>query len=707
MAQAAQAMGLSELMAPKAVAIVGASADPARIGGRPVDYFRQAGFRGALYPVNPNRNEVQGYKAYASVADLPGPIDCALLAVPAAQLLDALEAVAAKGARAAVIFTAGFAEIGAEGAALQAELAGRARALGVRLLGPNCLGMFHAAIGHCPTFTSALQNGMLEPGRVGLVTQSGAYGTHLLELARARRIGVNYWVSTGNEADVGVAEVIGFLVDDPGTDVIGVYLEGVNHAALLFEALEAARRAGKPVALMKVGTSAAGAAAAASHTASLAAADDVFDAAMREFGVARCRTTDELLDVIYAASRAPLPRGRRLGILTISGGAGVILADSAEHHGLTTPPMPEAAQARLAERNPLAAFANPVDVTANAVNDFGLVTAGLESMMRDGGYDMLASFFTSWAASTVLGPKLRAALQAAQPAFAHCPHALIISADEAICADYESDGLMVFADPDRAVGAMARLARLAEAFARPPREPPPPLPEGVPEIPAGAVGEHTAKAILAAAGVPMLPEALVQDAGEAAAAARRMGLPVAMKIVSPDIAHKTEIGGVALDLASEDAVHAAHDRLVAAACRHAPKARLDGVLVAPMAGAGVELILGVRVDPIAGPVAMVGLGGILTEVMADVILHRAPVTVEEARDMIGRLRGAAILRGPRGRPPADIDAAAQALSALSVLGAARAEQIDSIEINPLLVRDAGAGAVALDALIVPATVAAR
>jgi acetate---CoA ligase (ADP-forming) len=703
----AQAGGLSALMAPRAVAIVGASSDPARIGGRPVDYYRRAGFHGGLYPVNPNRAEVQGYRAYPSVADLPAPIDCALLAVPAAQLLDALDAVAAKGAGAAVIFTAGFAEIGAEGAALQAELAARARALGVRLLGPNCLGMFHAAIGHCPTFSSALQNGMPEPGRVGFVTQSGAYGTHLLELARERRIGVNYWVSTGNEADVGVAEVIGFLVDDPGTDVIGVYLEGVNHPDLLFDALERARRAKKPVALMKVGTSAAGAAAAASHTASLAATDDVFDAALREFGVARCRTTDQLLDVIYAASRAPLPRGRRLGILTISGGAGVILADSAEHHGLSTPPMPEAAQARLLERNPLASFANPLDVTANAVNDFGLVTAGLESMVRDGGYDMLASFFTSWAASKVLGPKLRAALQAARPTFAHCPHALIISADDAICADYESDGMMVFTDPDRAVGALAALAGLAEAFARPPRAPAPALPEGVPDLPEGAVGEHAAKEILAAAGVPILPEALVQDAKAAVAAARRMGLPVAMKIVSPDIAHKTEIGGVALDVASEEAVRAAHDRLVAAARKHAPAARLDGVLVAPMAGAGVELILGLRIDPIVGPVAMVGLGGMLTEAMSDVVLHRAPVTVAEARAMIGRLRGAAILKGLRGRPPADIDAAARALSALSVLGAAWAGQIDSIEINPLLVREHGAGAVALDALIVPRAAAAR
>ncbi len=691
---------LDGLMAPKAVAIVGASADPARIGGRPVDYYRRAGFNGALYPVNPNRAEIQGYRAYPSVADLPGPIDCALLAVPAQHLLGALDAVADKGAQGAVIFTAGFAEMGAEGAALQDALSTRAREVGVRLLGPNCLGMFHAAIGHCPTFSSALQNGMPLPGRVGLVTQSGAYGTHLLELARARRIGVNYWVSTGNEADIGVAEVIDYLVADPETDVIGVYLEGVNHPDLLFAALERARLAREPVVLMKVGTSVAGAAAAASHTASLAAADDVFDAALREFGVARCRTTEELLDVIYAASRAPLPRGRKLGILTISGGGGVILADSAAHHGLSTPPMPEPAQQALLARNPLASFANPLDVTANAVNDFSLVRDGLESMVRDGGYDMLASFFTSWPASKVLGPQLHAEFKASQPTYAHCPHALVITAEDAICAQYEADGLLVFADPDRAVGAMAALAGLAEAFDRPARAAVPAPVPSLPDIPAEAVGEAAAKQILAAAGVPVLPERLVNNADEAVAAATDLGLPVVMKLVSPDIAHKTEIGGVALGLKTADAVRAAFARLIDAASTHAPDARLDGVLVAPMAGDGQELILGLRVDPVVGAVAMVGMGGIYAEVMSDVVLHRAPVSVEEARAMILRLKSAPLLTGVRGRPPADIAAAAEALSALSCLGAAKAAQIDSIEVNPLLVRRDGA--VALDALIIPA-----
>ena len=693
---------LDALMSPRAVAIVGASADPARIGGRPVDYYRRAGFAGALYPVNPNRTEIQGYTAYPSVADLPGRIDCALLAVAAPKLIESLEAVAAQGAQGAVIFTAGFAEMGAKGAALQHALATRARDLGVRLLGPNCLGMFHAAIGHCPTFSSALQNGMPLPGRVGLVTQSGAYGTHLVERARQRRIGVNYWVSTGNEADIGVAEVIDYLVTDSGTDVIGVYLEGVNHPDLLFAALERARQARKPVVLMKVGTSDAGAQAAASHTASLAAEDDVFDAALREFGVVRCRTTDQLLDTIYAASHAPLPRGRKMGILTISGGAGVILADSAAHHGLSTPEMPPEAQARMLARNPLGAFANPLDVTANAVNDFTLVSDGLESMVRDGGYDMLASFFTSWPASKVLGPQLRAALKAAQPIYAHCPHALVITADDATCAAHEGDGLLVFADPDRAVAAMAALADLAEAFDRAPRAAPPPLPDGVPDIPATGLSEFAAKQLLSAAGVPVLPERLVQSADEAVTAAENIGLPVVMKLVSGDIPHKTEIGGVLLGLETPDAVRAGHAHLLQAAERHAPDARLDGVLVSPMAGTGQELIMGVRVDPVVGPVAMVGLGGIFAEVMQDVVLHRAPVTNDEARAMILRLRSAPLLQGARGRPVCDIAAAAAALSALSVLGAGQAAQIDSIEINPILIRPEGKGAVALDALIIPA-----
>src|SRR5271170_15500 len=318
------------LLAPRSVAIVGGSADPARIGGWPVRYYREGGFTGRLYPINPNRSEVQGYPAYPSIDALPEDIEFALLAIPAQLVSAALEQCARKGAKAAVVFSAGFAEIGSAGAALQAELTATAARHGIRVLGPNCLGLFNLRAGHFPTFTSLLETERPLPGRVGLVTQSGAYGAHVLKLATARRIGINIWVSTGNEADIDVATVIEALAADPETDVIACYLEGVHSAPAFLRALAAAHDARKPVILMKVGRSAVGAQAAASHTASLAGSDAVFEAALRRYGVERVETTEQMLDLTYALSRTALPRGNRLGIVTISGGAGVLMADAAE-----------------------------------------------------------------------------------------------------------------------------------------------------------------------------------------------------------------------------------------------------------------------------------------------------------------------------------------------------------------------------------------
>jgi acetate---CoA ligase (ADP-forming) len=379
----------------------------------------------------------------------------------------------------------------------------------------------------------------------------------------------------------------------------------------------------------------------------------------------------------------------------------VLMADAAHKYALPVPPMPEAAQARLLETNPLASAVNPVDITAHAINDFDLVRKNLVAMLEDGGYDMLVSFFTSWPSSPTLGPKLREALRSGSAGHDRVPHALVVCGDAATLRPYEEEGFLVFEEPSRAVAALAALARIADSREAPARGAPPTLREPLPEIPARAVGEHEAKAILAAIGVPILPESLASDAASAVAAAERVGLPVAMKIVSPDIAHKSEIGGVALGVATLEAVEAAHARIMANAAKHAPDARIDGVLVSPMAGDGVELIVGARYDPVMGVAIMVGLGGIFVEVLRDVVLRRAPVDVEEALAMLEELNGAALLEGVRGKPPSDRQAAGEAIARLSVFAAANEGRFESIEINPLLVRREGEGAVALDALITP------
>jgi acetate---CoA ligase (ADP-forming) len=693
---------IAHLLSPRSVAIVGASSDPGRIGGRPVHYYRQAGFAGRVYPINPNRDEVQGYQAYPTIDSVPGPIDLAVIAIPAAQVAASIEQCAGKGAKAAVVFSAGFAEIGAQGAALQREVLAVASRCGMRLLGPNCLGLFNARIGHFATFSSFPESGLAVPGRVGLVTQSGAYGTHVLMQARARRIGVNIWVSTGNEVDLDVAALIEALANDADTDVIACYLEGVRHAPTLMSALGAAHAARKPVILMKVGRSAVGAQAAVSHTASLAGSDAIFEAALGSYGVERVDTTERFLDLTYAASRARLPRGNRLGIVTISGGAGVLMADAAEAEGLEVPPLPIAAQHRLLAVNPLGSARNPVDVTGQALNNIDLVRQHVAALFEDAIYDCAVGFFTAWPAISNLGPKLQLALREGTQGRAERPMALVILAPADIVQAYEADGFLVFEDPSRAIAALGAMFRLSVRLNAQPRRSAPARVPLAGLLPQRRLSEVEAKQLLSQAGISLLPERLVESADAARDAAATLGCPVAMKIVSSEITHKTELGGVVLDVASPDAAAAAFGQLMAALARGAPGARIEGVLVSPMVKDGVEVILAAKNDAVFGPVTMVGIGGIFVEVLKDVALRIGAVDADEARRMLKELKGYALLAGARGRPAADLDAAADTIAAFSAYALANAGRFESIEINPLLVRAHGHGAVALDALIVPA-----
>ncbi|MGR3455751.1 acetate--CoA ligase family protein, partial [Pseudooceanicola sp.] len=554
------AAGLGAFFAPRAIAVIGASNDPGRIGGRPVDFCKAAGFAGPIYPVNPTRDEVQGLKAYPDIESVPGDVDLAILAVPSARVADTLDACGRRGVRAAVIFSAGFSEVGGAGAAAQAELLEIARRHGIRILGPNCLGFYSAASGACGTFTTGLEGGMPRRGRIGLITQSGAYGTHLLSMAKARRLGVAGWVSTGNEADVTVAECLAHMIESDDVGAVGLYMEGVNRPDMLIRALTRARELRKPVTIMKVGASEVGARAVQSHTASLAGSDASFQAVIEHYGALRAETTEEMFDTLYAATVAPLPAGDRLGILTVSGGAGVLMADAAEKHGLSVPPMPDASVEKLLERNPLASPRNPVDITAHALNDFDLIPDYLSEMMRVGAFDAYCAFFTSWTASPVLGPRLREALLGTLGDHDR-PFALVGLFNEDQAAAYEDRGVLTFADPSRAVAALARLARLARGFDAA-------APDALPEIAetriaAGAMTEAAAKARLAEAGIACLPERVVTTADAAVEAAAKMGGgPVVLKILSPDIAHKTEVGGVALNLRGAGPVRAAAQRML-------------------------------------------------------------------------------------------------------------------------------------------------
>ncbi len=697
----ARAPDLRPLLDPGAIAILGASDDPTRIGGRPLRYMLEAGFARPIYPVNPNRDKVQGLKAYRTIADVPGPVDCALVALPAEIVVEAVEACAAYGVKSAVIFSSGFTETGAEGAARQARLAEIARRTGIRIVGPNCLGIFNAAIGFYATFSSSLDAGRPPSGHIAIVSQSGAYGSHVFALARAKRLGVRYWITTGNECDVEIAEGIAWAALAEDVDVIVAYAEGVRDGAGLRHSLDLARAAGKPVIFMKVGRSEIGAAAAASHTAALAGSDAIYDAVFRQHGAYRADSTEAMLDAAYACTAGVFPKGRRIGLVTISGGVGVQMADAASDLGLDVAAMPEAAQARLKEMLPYAAPRNPVDITAQAFNDLTLVSRNLELMLEEGGYDVIVAFFTMVAASPYIVDDLLAALGDLRRRYPERLIVLSLVAPPEIVQRYEDAGFLVFEDPGRAIKAVAALAGFGRSFARGPADPPPAVAANATDIPHERLSEHESKAVLAAAGLPVVEERLVSSAEAAAEAAREIGPPVAMKLNSRDIGHKTEIGGVLLNVASPEAAREGYETLLARVAEAAPGALVEGVLVAPMVRDGVETILGVQHDPVFGPAVMFGLGGIFAEALGDVVFRIAPFGEDEAGQMIREIAGYRVLEGLRGRPRADQEALAKALAALSGFAAAAAERIESVDLNPFLVRPEGEGAVAVDALIVP------
>lgn len=688
---------LTPLLAPRSVAIVGASEDSTRIGGRPIRYMKAAGYAGAIYPVNPNRETVQELPAYPSLGDLPTDIDFAVIALPAPKVLETARAAADKGAKGCMVFSSGFAEFDAAGVAMQRELSALAQETGMRIVGPNCLGLFNAEAGFYPTFTSSLDKNLPKPGPLSIASQSGAFGSHLFYLANTRGIGLRSWITTGNECDLHVAECIAWLAADPETKVIIAYLEGAKDGDALVESLELACRNETPVIFMKVGRSAVGAEAATSHTASLAGSDAIYDAVLKQYGAHRANSTDELVDIAYAACRGILPKGRKLGVVTISGGAGVMIADAAEDHGLDVAAMPAHGQAALKAILPFAAVRNPVDVTAQAFNDLGLISQNLQIMLSEGGYDAILAFFTMVASAPMIAEPVRDALRKGLEGHDDTLVALSILGPDEIKRFYEDDGILIFEDPSRAVAAIAALCGFAERFAAVAAGSATALPGASEPLPQGPFDESQSKALLAAAGLPVVEEHVVASAEAAARAAASIATPLAMKVLSADILHKTDVGGVRLDVATEDAAET-FEAIMAAVSDKAPNAQIEGVLMSPMVAPGVETILGVQVDPVFGPMVMFGLGGVFVEVLGDVTFRRAPFGQATALAMIEEIRGAAILGGARGGPPADRDALADALVALSRFAWTHRTAIASVDVNPF--RVFAKGAVALDAQII-------
>lgn len=679
---------------------VGASNDPTRIGGRPLAYCLRDGFAGTIHAVNPGRDTVQGVRAHSDIASIDADqIDLAVLAIPARDVPDALRQAALKRVRAAVILSSGFAETGEDGAALQAAALEIARAHAIRLVGPNSLGLISNGNGVCATFSSVIETAAMRNGPLAIVSQSGAYGAHLAMLALDRGIGISRFATTGNEADVTIADLIDHMAGDPQVGVIGCYSEGIADGRAFLSAVERARVAGKPVVMMKVGRSAEGSKAAQSHTASLAGDDAVFDAIAQDAGVARVTTTAEFVDLLYTLSRRPPVSGNRLGIVTVSGGAGVLMADAACDHGFVLPPMPDDAQAALMAAIPFGSAINPVDTTAQAMNDLSLVGRAITAML-DAGYDAVAGFFMNWPDSPALGPQLRAAITGAIAGRDDRTIAVAMNAGAETVRAFEAAGLLVFDDPSHAIAALGASRRLGEALRRPPVGAPRHAEGGARALPA-RIDEHIASRLLSAVGVPMAELTLADTPDAVAATVAAMGEPAVLKILSPDIQHKSDSGGVVLGLTDGEAAQAAAATMLDRCRRAHPHAEMRGFLVCPMARGEVELLLGGRIDPVFGPVVACGLGGVFVEIFQDVAIAAAPVDERRGEAMLRGLKAWPLLDGARGKPRTDIAAAAAAIAAFSRFVATHADQIASVEVNPLLVRVEGEGVLGLDAVIEP------
>jgi acyl-CoA synthetase (NDP forming) len=696
---------LSRLFNPGSIAVVGASATPGKIGAMPVSLLRQHGYDGRILPINPRADVIQGLPAAPDLAALDGDVDLVILAVPAAHAAQALERARPGQVGGAVVFTSGFSETGASGVHMQEQLCAIARERGIRLLGPNCLGFMNVRRNVYATFSPAPANGAVAAGGIGMVSQSGAFGAYAYCMARDRGLGLSHWISTGNEADIDVADCIEWLARDADTRVIMAYMEGCRDGAKLRRALAAARDAGKPVVVTKIGRTQAGAQAATSHTAALAGDDAVYDALFRQYGALRARTIEEFFNLGYALDTwKQRPQGKRLGIFTISGGVGALMADDAEDAGLSLPEPDALAQARLLERVPFAGPRNPIDVTGQVVSEPGLLLATADDMLADGRYDALAVFLAAAGSSDALWPTFETFAREMRSRHPDVPLAICALFPPDRRRELERLGTLVFVDPSaaiRTIGAVANLAdeRVAGQTIAAPSDAALAAPS--PTTIFDTYNEVEAMQVLRLAGIPVPDCTLAADADTAVAAAARASGPVVLKVVSPDILHKSDVGGVKLNLSGEDAVRRGHAAILDSVHSHRPDARIDGVLVAPMAPKGVECIVGVHGDPVFGPVVMFGLGGVFVEVLKDVSFRLAPFDRTQAMAMIREIKGYALLQGARGTPPCDIGALADALAALSQFAHAHRDDFSSIEINPLLALPDGQGALALDAVLIP------
>ncbi len=687
------------LLSPESIALIGASADERKTTSRPQRYLRRHGFAGALYPVNPSRDQIFGEVAYGSPGELPSGIDHAHIMLPTERVIETVRACGEQGVKCASILAGGFAEAGEAGRSLQQELLGAAEKYGMRLLGPNCIGVINVTDGITISANAVLEMATLMPGRVGLVSQSGSLIGAILSRGQARGQGFSKLISVGNEADLKLGEVADLLVDDPATDIILLFLETIRDADRIALMTGRAVAAGKPVIAYRLGKSDLGAELATSHTGALAGNDAAIDAFLDDVGILRVDSFEGLLEMgALALGHKPraLSSRRRVAVLTTSGGGGAMVVDRLGLYGIDVPAPPEHLRQELRQADIEIGPDRLIDVTlAGARPEVygGILRALMASDHVDAVVAVVGSsaqFHPELAVRPILDLK-------GQPK----PLAVFLTPEaDASLALLAQAGVAAFRTPESCADAVAAILRWRLS----------PKPQGLPAATVDQVAhrifEHSgteadALEVFRALGISIVRSQTIAGPDDRDAISSIDFFPVAVKVLSPDIAHKTEIGGVVLGIEDADSLCRASRNIVESVAQHAPAARIDGILVQAMATGVAECLVGFKRDPHVGPLAVVGIGGTLAELYGDVAVRCAPVSADIAIEMIESLQGAPLLRGFRGRPKGDIPALARAVAALSELARfTGANQVLEAEINPLIVKVQGDGVVAADGLIV-------
>lgn len=687
---------LSRVLNPKSIAIIGASNDLAKVGGRVVHLLRRGTFPGPVFPVNPRREEVQGLRCYPSIKAITEPVDLCIVAVTASDVQTQVQECLDAGARGLIVLSSGYAEHGVEGIQRQAELAELVERYDVPMIGPNCLGVMNGNNGLVASSTFSINDRELLGGKLSFVTQSGAIGTYWLDMVLAAGLGVANWLSTGNEANVDLAQVLEYLVDDERTAVIGLYVEGIRNGALFRDAALRALVKKKPILVLKAGRSSIGATAAASHTGTLAGEDALYQTYFEQYGICRVESLTEMLDLSRILVMQPAQSGRRTCVVSVSGGAGVLITDAAISNGLEVPAFSPAVKGLLTTMLPHFATAqNPLDVTAQIATDPDLLGKVLRVLVESGEFDRLVIFCGA------LGNLQQQLAENMIRGIAHweCPSIVIWQANRPLAMQLLADaGIPVFAEIPPAVAALARATRIAAHWMKfqpappMPSTPPPPAPTAT----AIRLTENASKTYLnSRAGLDRPRGVMVSSSTEVFGSIRSLRGPFAVKLQSPHLMHKSGSGGISLNLSSAaEVTQAVADMLKLAESRQMES---EGVLIEEMQPVQFEFLVGLRTDPALGSFLVVGRGGVDVEVDPDVARAFLPVTQEEVLAMFSRLRASPLYSGFRGRPAAPLAGLARVVCALAALFQ-REGSIQEIEINPLGCDDRGA-VVALDASV--------